>query len=65
MPNRVKYYRELMGLTQKEVAEIIGISRQYLSEIENFKRNVGGRIIQALAKLLGVTTEELFFDHYS
>lgn len=60
--NRVKFYRRKMNLSQKQVAKAIGISRQYLSEIENNKqKNIGGTIMIDLANLFGVTVEEIFF----
>jgi len=37
---RVKRFRELKKLTQKELAEDAGLSVSYLSEVENGKRSV-------------------------
>lgn len=53
--------RKQLGMSQSEVAEIIGIGRQALSAIENggdFKVSV----LENLAIALKISTDELLFD---
>lgn len=51
--------RDQLGLSQEEVAERVGISNKYLSELENGKRSV--RLIWAfrLARALGKNLDDL------
>lgn len=60
--NNVKEIRELLGLTQEEIATKANISRPFLSDIENGKKvptiNVAFSIARALNRKIG----EIFFD---
>ena len=38
MGNNLKKYREQKGITQSEFSRRVGISRQYLSDIETMKK---------------------------
>ena len=42
------------GLTQKQLAERIGIAQHHISEMENGKRTVGKEMAKKLAKVLNV-----------
>ncbi len=50
----IKKYRKQKGLTQQNLADLTGISREYICDVENEKRNKHitiaylGRIAQAL-----------------
>jgi transcriptional regulator with XRE-family HTH domain len=60
MGYRIARWRSLAGLTQRELAERIGVSREYVSMIESGKRPVSTRRLLAdLAHALGVRVEEL------
>jgi HTH-type transcriptional regulator / antitoxin HipB len=45
------------GLTQEELAEALGVSRRYLSEIENGKQNLFATRLFELLRELGVHLE--------
>ena len=51
--------RKKNGWTQEQLAEMIGISRSFLSEIETGKRGLHYEKIPALASALGVPISEL------
>jgi transcriptional regulator with XRE-family HTH domain len=51
--------RTARGLTQEELAEQSGFSQQYISELENGRRNPTIVSIYELAQALGVTHEQL------
>lgn len=55
----VKVYRELRGLTGKELAERTGISSAFLSEIENGKKDGGISTLKRIAQELKVTLDDL------
>ena len=63
MKNCIKEVREYLELTQEELSFLTGISRQYLSEIENQKRNVSVGIAIILANALKRKVEEIFFEN--
>lgn len=59
--NKLKEFRKLRGIGQLELANAVGISRQYLSEIENQKKLPTVKIAFDCAKYLNVSVEDLFF----
>ena len=46
--------RHKEGLTQKQLAEKLGIPQSHISEMENSKRPIGKSMAKRLAKVLGV-----------
>ena len=63
MGYRVKEEREKRNMTQEELAQKSGISRQTISAIEN--GNAGSvkiGTLLAIAKALGTTVDEIFFQ---
>jgi len=57
--NNVKRFRLKNGLTQEAFAELSGFSQQYLSGLEQGKRNPTIVTIYELAKALGVSHIDL------
>ena len=53
--NPIKVWREYRELTQQQLAEIAGISKPYLSQIETGKRIGTAEILSAIAKALDVS----------
>ena len=60
MINKVKELRENSRLTQKELGEKVGVSRQAINAIETGKFDPSIWLAYDLAKLFGVTLEEIF-----
>ena len=60
MRNRVKEMRDKRGLTQKELGEHVSVSRQAINAIETGKFDPSIWLAYDLAKLFGVSIEELF-----
>jgi transcriptional regulator with XRE-family HTH domain len=50
----IRHYREEAGLTQEELAEMAGLNRSYLSELEQGRETEQMRRVLRLLKLLGV-----------
>lgn len=46
--------RHKAGLTQKELAKIIGVKTHHISEMEHGKRSVGKKMALRLAKVFGI-----------
>jgi putative transcriptional regulator len=61
MQNNVKELREGRGLTQKELGELVGVSRQAINAIETGKFDPSIWLAYDLARFFGVHIEELFF----
>jgi DNA-binding XRE family transcriptional regulator len=58
----VKLWREYRKLTLETLATLVGISKAYLSQIENSKRNGTARIMKSLAKQLDIPLDVLVED---
>lgn len=57
---RVARYRDLAGMTQRELADRVGVTQPYISQLENGTRAVATRaLLIALAEALGVATTDL------
>lgn len=59
----LKAFRNRFGLTQKEVANAIGISVSNLSALENDKRNIGAELAGRFSVIYGVRVERLLFPN--
>ena len=60
MKNRVREFRKNQKLTQEELAELIGISRQAINAIEKEKFDPSLPTAFKMAKLLKTSIEKLF-----
>lgn len=54
---RIKYFRILRRLTQKQVAESIGIARCQYAQMELGNRSVSALELEALSNVLSITME--------
>lgn len=57
--NPVKVWRDYRGLGQQQLAEMVGISTPYLSQIETGKRSGTAEMLRAIATALGVGLNEI------
>ncbi|OPX83414.1 MAG: transcriptional repressor DicA [Pelotomaculum sp. PtaB.Bin104] len=62
MNNKIAELRKGLDMTQDDLAKAVGISRPYLSDIENSKYNPGGPLMLKIAKVLKATVEDVFSD---
>jgi putative transcriptional regulator len=60
MQNKVREFRENRRLTQKELGELVGVSRQAINAIETGKFDPSVWLAYDLAKFFGVSIELLF-----
>ena len=56
---RIKEIREHKKLTQEQLSDAAGISKSFLSELENNKTNAGGQILLQIANVLGASVDYL------
>ncbi|MBT2290044.1 helix-turn-helix transcriptional regulator [Paenibacillus albidus] len=59
MGRRVRAFRKLKGYTQQELADQAGISLAVLGAVERGNRRLEDQILNKIADVLGVSTEEL------
>lgn len=58
----LRKYRTVLGVSQEKFAEMCGLHRTYISDIERFQRSISLDNIQKIADALGVETYKLFMD---
>lgn len=56
---RIKQIREKKGLTQDQLAEAAGISKGFLSDVENNNKNISSQSLLRLANALGASVDYL------
>lgn len=57
---RVKELRNKLGISQEELADLVGLDRTYITSVERGRRNISIVNIEKLAKALNVTLSEFF-----
>ncbi|MDR3598489.1 helix-turn-helix transcriptional regulator [Clostridium sp.] len=60
--SKIKIARVELNLTQEELAEIVGITRQTLSLIESKKYNPSLNLCIRISKALNKTLNDLFWE---
>lgn len=59
--NNIRLYRAYKGVSQKEVADAIGISQQTLSKVEN-SDNMNLKTAKKIADYFGVGLDDIFLS---
>lgn len=59
---KIKVARAEMDMTQKALAEAVGISRQTMNAIEQGEYNPTIKLCRAICRVLGKTLDELFWE---
>ncbi len=57
--NPIKVFREYRGQTQRDLAEVVGISPVYLSQIETGHRSGSVKVMSAIATALRVDLDDI------
>ncbi len=58
----LRKYRNELGLSQEKFAEVCGLHRTYISDIECFRRSISLENIQRIADALNIDTYKLFIE---
>ncbi len=58
----LRKYRKEIGVSQEKFAEMCGLHRTYISDIERFQRSIALDNVQKIADALGVDTYKLFIE---
>lgn len=56
----IKGIRRSKNMTQEQFSKEIGVSRSYLNDVENARKNPSIKTIEKLANKMGMTTKEFF-----
>lgn len=63
MVSKLKIRRIEMGIKQKDLAQQVGITPQYLLNLENGRaKNPSIKVMKSLSEALGCGVQEIFFD---
>ncbi|MEN6391633.1 MAG: helix-turn-helix transcriptional regulator [Syntrophomonas sp.] len=65
MKNRLKELRESLGLTQQQLGELVGVSRQAINAIETEKFEPSIWLAYDLCQIFNSTIEEVFLFEQS
>lgn len=57
---KIREYREKAGLKQAELAELVNARRETIVHLESGKYNPSLKLAMDIAKVFGVTVEDLF-----
>ena len=60
MENTIKIQRAIKNLTQEELANLIGVSRQTINSIENNRYIPSTVLALKLSKVFGINVNDLF-----
>ena len=58
----LKKYRQKRGFSQEKFAEICGLHRTYISDVERFQRSISLKNIQKIAEALNIEVYQLFIE---
>jgi len=58
----LRKYREQLGVSQEKFAEMCGLHRTYISDIERFQRNISLSNIQKIAHALKIEPYKLLIS---
>lgn len=61
MGNNIKKIRKQKGMTQGDLSEMVGVTRQYISDVENLKKIPSVKIAFDISKALGSNIYKLFY----
>ena len=61
IPNKISFYRKKNGMTQDELARMLGVSRQFVSSIEGAKKIPSIKLAFQLSDIFGVPVDNLFY----
>jgi transcriptional regulator with XRE-family HTH domain len=59
---KLRSLRQRQGLTQKQVSEMLSVSRPYVAKMERGEKMPNAPMILKIADIFGVTTDQLMRD---
>jgi len=65
MKNKIKFYRESLGITQEQLGKLVGVSRQAINAIETEKYEPSVWLAYDIAQAFHVAIEAVFLFEIS
>lgn len=65
MKTRIKEFRTARRLSVEALAKAVGMSKSYVSEMENGRKEINGRRLEQFARFFGVPTADLLVQEDS
>lgn len=65
MKNRLRVLRAEMGLSQGDLAGLLGVSRQTINAVETDKYDPSLPLAMRLSKIFGVPVDAIFLDDWT
>lgn len=59
----LRKYRNELGVSQEKFAEMCGLHRTYISDVERFQRSIALENVQKIADALNIDTYKLFIEN--
>ena len=63
LTTKMREYRAKLDLTQDKLAELVGVRRETIINLEKGRYNPSLKLAMDIAKIFSCTVEELFFFH--
>ena len=60
LTTKIREYREKQGLTQSELADLVGVRRETIVNLERGRYNPSLKLAMDIAKVFHLTVEEIF-----
>ncbi|HJA48940.1 MAG TPA: helix-turn-helix transcriptional regulator [Candidatus Agathobaculum intestinipullorum] len=60
LQTRIKELRAARGMDQAQLAELVGVRRETIGRLENGQYNPSLRLAMDIAKVFGLTVEQIF-----
>ncbi|MGO5027377.1 helix-turn-helix transcriptional regulator [Candidatus Agathobaculum pullicola] len=60
LKTRIKELRAARGMDQAQLAELVGVRRETIGRLENGQYNPSLKLAMDIAKVFGLTVEEVF-----
>ena len=60
LTTKIKEYREAQGLKQSELADLVGVRRETIVNLERGRYNPSLKLAMDIAKVFHTTVEEIF-----
>ena len=60
LTTKIREYQEKQGLTQSELADLVGVRRETIVNLERGRYNPSLKLAMDIAKVFHVTVEEIF-----
>ena len=65
MNNRLRVLRAELGLSQNELAKLLGVSRQTINAVETARYDPSLPLALRMAKVFGVPVDTIFLDDWT